>query len=477
MPQKVFNTLKGEKEEFQPSGKGKVKMYVCGVTVYDHCHIGHARNAIVFDAIYRYFLSRNYEVIYVKNFTDIDDKIIKKSMEEGISWREVAEKYTESYYEDMKSLNVLKPTYEPRATDHIEDMIKMIEILLRKKNAYIVDGNVYFSVESFPAYGELSKRSPEDMLAGARVDVDERKRNPLDFALWKSSKEGEPSWDSPFGRGRPGWHIECSAMSTKYLGVPFDIHGGGRDLVFPHHENEKAQSEAAFGERFVNYWVHHGFVNFEKEKMSKSLGNILLIKEFLKEHDPEVLRLFFLSTHYRSPIEYNEKSIRDSEEALRRLYYTVLRSKGLEKKEPFSYEPYEEALTCEARFFEAMEDDFNTPVAISVLFELSRSINRLMDEGDESAHPYINHARETLLRLSSIMGLLGKDPYIFEREEKMRRLAKMGLSLEYVESKIRERASAREVKDYERADRIRKELLEKGIVLMDTKDGTAWRVR
>lgn len=477
LAQKVFNTLSEKKEDFYPLEEKKIRMYVCGVTVYDHCHIGHARNAIIFDTIYRYFLSRNYEVIYVKNFTDIDDKIIKKSVEERIPWYEVAQNYMASYWEDMEKLKVLKPTFEPKATDHIEEMIRLIEILLKKEKAYIVDGNVYFSVDSFPKYGELSKRSLEDMVAGARVEVDERKRNPLDFALWKASKEGEPYWDSPFGKGRPGWHIECSAMSTSYLGIPFDIHGGGRDLIFPHHENEKAQSEAAYEKRFVNYWMHHGFVNFEKEKMSKSLGNIFLIKDFLKEHSSEALRLFFLSVHYRNPVDYNEKAIKDAEEALRRLYYTVLRAKEVKAEVRSGEKIPDELSSIEARFFEAMEDDFNTPYALSLIFELSRLLNKLLDQRDESALPYLSSATETLIRLSSIMGLLETDPYVFEREEKIRHLRKVGLDLSYVERKIEERAALRKLKDYERADAIRKELLEKGIVLQDTNEGTVWRVR
>ncbi|MCS7280483.1 MAG: cysteine--tRNA ligase [Desulfobacterota bacterium] len=477
MPQRIFNTLSGKKEEFIQSEDGKVKIYVCGVTVYDHCHIGHARNAIIFDTIYRFFLSKNLNVLFVKNFTDIDDKIIKRAKEERIPWHEIAEKYIGSYYEDMKMLNILKPTYEPRATEHIEDMINLVEILVKKKNAYIVNGDVYFSVESFPKYGELSKRNLSEMLHGARVEIDEKKRNPLDFALWKASKEGEPFWDSPFGKGRPGWHIECSAMSVKYLGIPIDIHGGGQDLIFPHHENEKAQSEAAFGKDFVKYWVHHGFVNMGKEKMSKSLGNILLIKEFLKEYEPEALRIFFLSTHYKSPIEYTEKAIEDAYQALRRLYYTLMRAKELDADKITYEKPHDEVLLKERRFYEAMEDDFNTPYALSQLFELSRLLNRLIDEKDESAYPYILNARETLIRLSSIMGLLAKDPYTFEFDEKKRHLERIGLELEYVEKKIKERAEARTMRDYEKADRIRKELLEKGIVLQDTKEGTIWRIR
>ncbi|MCX7965238.1 MAG: cysteine--tRNA ligase, partial [Syntrophorhabdaceae bacterium] len=315
----IFNTFSGKKEAFKPIKENTVGMYVCGVTVYDHCHIGHARSAIVFDVIIRYLKAKGYDVISVKNFTDIDDKIIKKSKEEGISWKDVAEKYIASFYEDMDALHILRPTYEPKATDHIDDMIKLVETLLNQGHAYIMDGDVYFNVESFTGYGELSKRSLDDMLAGARVEINEKKKNPLDFTLWKASKEGEPSWDAPFGQGRPGWHIECSAMSTKYLGNPFDIHGGGKDLIFPHHENERAQTEAATKKRFVNYWIHNGFVNIEKEKMSKSLGNILLIKDFIKEYHPETLRLFFLSTHYRSPVDYNEKAIEDADSALYRL--------------------------------------------------------------------------------------------------------------------------------------------------------------
>jgi len=283
---RIYNSLSGKKEEFKPVQEDAVRMYACGVTVYDHCHIGHARSAIVFDVIYRYFLARGYKVIYVRNFTDIDDKIIKKSQLEGIAWDEIGRKYIESFYEDMDALNVLRPTYEPRATQHIEEMVSLVEKLLKKGHAYTVDGDVYFSVESFKGYGNLSGRTLEEMEAGARVEIDERKRNPLDFALWKSSKEGEPFWVTPFGNGRPGWHIECSVMSTKYLGSPFDIHGGGKDLIFPHHENERAQSEAATGIKFVNYWVHNGFVNIDKEKMSKSLGNFLLIRDFIKGYHP-----------------------------------------------------------------------------------------------------------------------------------------------------------------------------------------------
>lgn len=473
----VFNTFSGRKEVFKPIKENSVGIYVCGVTVYDHCHIGHARSAIVFDVIIRYLTARGYNVTSVKNFTDIDDKIIKKSLEEGISWKEVAEKYIASFYEDMDALHILRPTYEPKATEHIDDMIRLVETLLDKGNAYIIDGDVYFSVESFKGYGELSKRSLEDMLAGARVDINEKKKNPLDFALWKASKPHEPWWDTPFGKGRPGWHIECSAMSTKYLGNPFDIHGGGKDLIFPHHENERAQTEAATGKKFVNYWVHNGFVNIEKEKMSKSLGNILLIKDFIKQFHPETLRLFFLSNHYRSPVDYNEKSIEDADSALYRLYQTLKRAdetlneKGVEEK------VFGEAEELKQKFFDAMDDDFNTALALSYIFELSKIINRLVDMQDETNLPLIAYTRSLFLYLSSILGILNDKWETYEKREKKRGLNKVGLELHELERLIEERAEARRQRDFKKADNIRNLLSEKGIILQDTPSGTEWRIK
>jgi cysteinyl-tRNA synthetase len=325
----VYNTLTKTKEEFQPLEPNKVKMYVCGVTVYDYCHIGHARSAVVFDVIYRYFLFLGYDVVYVRNFTDIDDKIIRRAQEEHTDYRTIAERYIEAFYEDMDRLGVLRPTVEPRATEHIKEMIEIIQKLFDKGYAYQSGRDVYFSVERFPGYGKLSGRSLEDMMAGARVDIDEHKRNPFDFVLWKGSKEGEPAWDSPWGPGRPGWHIECSAMSAKYLGETFDIHGGGKDLIFPHHENEIAQSEAAFGKPFVRYWLHNGFVNINNEKMSKSLGNFLTIREILDKVHPEALRLFVISKHYRNPVDFSDEAIREAERGLERLYMTL--SEALER--------------------------------------------------------------------------------------------------------------------------------------------------
>jgi cysteinyl-tRNA synthetase len=474
---RVFNTTTGKKEEFRPITEGVVKIYVCGVTVYDHCHIGHARSAIVFDVIHRHFRARGYDVVFVKNFTDIDDKILRKARAEGIPWKEVGEKYIASFNEDMGALNILKPTFEPRATDHIDDMIHLVGALLERGHAYRVDDDVYFSVESFSQYGGLSKRSLEDMVAGARVDVDERKKNPLDFALWKGSKEGEPYWETPFGKGRPGWHIECSAMSTKYLGNPFDIHGGGKDLVFPHHENEKAQTEAATGQRFVNYWIHNGFVNIEKEKMSKSLGNFLLIKDFVKEYHPEVLRLFFLSTHYRNPVDYSEKSVEDTNNALLRLYYTLERTAAMAAGKGIAPQSYPEAVEVEKKYYEAMDDDFNTALALATIFELSKTINRLLDEQKEGGLPFIIFARDLLLTLAQGLGLLCDDVSAFGQKEKARHLNRAGLDEAAVGALMEERIEARKNKNYKRSDEIRDTLSQKGILLLDTPKGTEWRIK
>jgi cysteinyl-tRNA synthetase len=474
---KVYNTFTGKKEEFKPVHEGKVKLYVCGVTVYDHCHIGHARSAIVFDVIYRYFLTKGYEVIFVKNFTDIDDKIIKKSQIESISWKDVAEKYIASFYEDMDALNVLRPTHEPKATEHIEDMIALVDTLIKKGAAYKVNGDVYFSIESYKGYGELSGRNLDEMMAGARVEIDEKKKNPLDFALWKSSKEGEPKWPTPFGEGRPGWHIECSAMSAKYLGLPFDIHGGGKDLVFPHHENERAQTESATGERFANYWLHNGFVNIEKEKMSKSIGNILLIKDFIKEYHPEVLRLFFLSTHYRNPIDYNEKSIEGTNHVLHRLYYTLERVAELEKYGPVEPKTYGEAEELEKRFFEVMDDDFNTALALSYVFELSKMLNKMIDDDAKMNAPFIFYTNRLYVSLANTIGLLLDDLASFTSTEKMRHLKRIGLTHESLEKMIDERTQARKNKDYKTGDGIRDTLDGMGILLQDSPKGTEWRIK
>jgi len=469
--------MTGRKEFFSPVRDNHVRMYVCGVTVYDHCHVGHARSAIVFDTVYRYLLYSGFDVTYVRNFTDVDDKIIGRARVEGVSWKEVSERYIASFLEDMEVLKVLKPTHEPRATEHIEDMIGLIERLIKKGHAYLEAGNVYFSVESYRPYGELSKRTKEEMLSGARVEVDEKKRNPLDFALWKAAMEGEPSFDSPFGKGRPGWHIECSAMSLSYLGNPFDIHGGGMDLIFPHHENERAQTEAATGQKCANIWMHNGFVNIDKEKMSKSLGNIVLMKEFFKEYHPEVLRLLFLLTHYRSPIDYSLTSVQEAEAALSRLYYTAKRVSELIRVACPEPKVDEEAKELEEAFFRALEDDLNTASALSSVFELSKRLNRMVDEADPSNHPLIHDAYATFRSCLQLLGLLNDDPEVFDQTQKARYLKKVGLSIEEVEALLKERHEARKRRDFERADAIRETLLAKGIVLMDKKEGTEWRIR
>jgi cysteinyl-tRNA synthetase len=477
MALRIYSSLTGRKEDFVPVTSGQAKLYVCGVTVYDHSHVGHARSAIVFDVISRYLRSAGYDVTYVRNFTDIDDKIIKRAHAEGRDWKEIAETHIESFRNDMSRLGVLPPTFEPKATDHIDEMVALIEQLVNRGFAYQMNGSVYFSVSKDKGYGGLSGRSLEDMVGGARVEVDERKQDPLDFALWKESKPGEPAWDSPFGKGRPGWHIECSTMSIKYLGNPFDMHGGGKDLVFPHHENERAQAECATGRKFANYWVHNGFVTMDREKMSKSLGNFMLIKDFLELHHPEILRLFFLSAHYRNPIDYTDKAIESAESALQRLYGTLDRVSEISGLERVAPKESDEIAEFAKRFHAAMEDDFNTALALSAVFDLTTAINRLLDESDASSLSFVAGGRETLLSLANLLGLLTDDVAVFSRYESHRHLSKVGLNEESVEAAIESRTEARQGKDFTRADQIRTDLLEKGILLLDTPQGTKWRIR
>jgi len=474
---KIYSSLTREKSDFVPVVQGRVGLYVCGVTVYSDSHIGHARSAIVFDVVSRYLRASGYDVNYVRNFTDIDDKIINRANAEKRDWKEIGETYIASFREDMAALGVLPPTREPRATEHIGDMIAIIEELIRKGCAYRVDGSVYFSVSKDRSYGELSGRTPDEMMAGARVEVDERKKDPLDFALWKESKPGEPAWDSPFGKGRPGWHIECSTMSIKYLGNPFDMHGGGKDLVFPHHENERAQAECATGRRFVNYWVHNGFVTMDREKMSKSLGNILLIKDFLKRYHADVLRLFFLSAHYRNPVDYSEKAIDNADSALRRLYATLERASGIGTPSAAPPVSNDEIDGLEKSFYAAMDDDFNTAFALSYVFDLQTALNRMMDEDGQTNLPLILKGRDLLLSLANTLGLLTQDAGEFGRLETGRALGALGLDESAIESAVRRRAEARLNRDYKRADEIRNSLLEKGIILLDTPEGTKWRVK
>lgn len=482
MALRVYNTLTGRKEEFVPLKPGEVGMYVCGVTVYDLCHIGHARSMIVFDVIYRWLKASGYKVTYVRNFTDLDDKIIERAKREGVSFREIASRYIAEFYTDMDALGLERPQVEPKATEHLREMIEMVKVLLSKGFAYEVDGDVYFSVESFPGYGRLSGRNLEEMMAGARIEPDPRKRNPLDFALWKASKPGEPAWESPWGKGRPGWHLECSVMSQKYLGESFDIHGGGQDLIFPHHENEIAQSEAATGRPFVRYWLHNGFVNIRGEKMSKSLGNVLTIRQLTSSHHPEVLRLFLLGRHYRSPIDYSEEALKEASRGLERLYGLYhLAEESLEGDSPSLAERWNPVLErikdFPSRFQEAMDDDFNTPQALSLLFELAREINRLKGKEPRVPREVAEGVKEAILKVSEVLGLLSEEPREFFEASKRRRLQGVPLSEEEIERLIASRTEARRRKDWEKADQIRDYLASFGIILEDTPQGTIWRIR
>ncbi len=494
---RIHNTMSGKKEDFIPLQEKKVGMYVCGVTVYDLSHIGHARSAIVFDTIYRYFRYRGYDVTFVRNFTDIDDKIIRRANEEGVDYKTIAEKYIGEFNTDMGKLGLEKPSIEPRATEHIPEMIRLISTLIQKGFAYQGGGDVFFSVDKFKDYGKLSKRDLEEMQAGARVEIDEKKENPLDFALWKASKPGEPFWESPWGRGRPGWHIECSVMSQKYLGETFDIHGGGRDLIFPHHENEIAQSEAATAKTFVRYWVHNGFVNINKEKMSKSLGNILTIKEILKEWHPEVLRLFFLSHHYRSPVDYSEDSFLEAKSGLDRFYATLKSIKdeitriprGVMKSTPQSEgggvsivkEARKAIESFQTRFEEAMDDDFNTAETLGYFYDLQRGLNSLLDisKGNptEEIASLLKKGLGYFSNMGWVFGLFRDDPEVYLAQQRIEGLKKLNLIEEEILRSIEERNLARKEKNWKRGDEIRNDLLSKGIILEDTPTGTNWKLK
>jgi len=459
---KIYNTLTRRLEPFKPIDPDNVRMYVCGMTVYDMCHIGHARVLVVFDVVFRHLrhLYGPEHVTYVRNVTDIDDKIIQRANEQQVDIDTLTGRYIEEMHKDAAALNVLPPTFEPRATRHMADIIEMIQALLDKGYAYRADnGDVYYDVSRFEHYGQLSGKNPEDLRAGARVAVDEAKDDPLDFVLWKAAKPGEPAWDSPWGPGRPGWHIECSAMSTHCLGEHFDIHGGGLDLQFPHHENEIAQSEAATGEHFVNYWMHVGFVRVDEEKMSKSLGNFFTIREVTARYQPEVLRYFLLTSHYRSPLNYSDVQLENAKGALTTLY-TALR--GIS---PAGEADLDDPLA--RRFLDALNDDFNTPEALAVLFELAHEINRMRSEDAAGAA-----ARAALmLRLAELLGLLYQAPEDFLRGGS----AEGGPSDEEIEELIAKRNEARKNRDFAEADRIRDALAEQGVILEDGPEGTTWR--
>jgi cysteinyl-tRNA synthetase len=482
---RIQNTLTRKKEDLVPLTPGEVRMYVCGVTVYDLSHIGHARSAIVFDVIRRYLLFKGYRVTFVRNFTDIDDKIIRRASADGVPAHEISERYVAEYRIDMASLGVLPGDVEPKATEHIPPMLALIERLIARGFAYVVDGDVYFEVRTFPEYGKLSGRNLEELLAGARVEIDERKRDPRDFALWKSAKPGEPSWPSPWGAGRPGWHIECSAMSMRYLGESFDLHGGGEDLIFPHHECEIAQSEAATDRPFVKMWVHNGFVNFGAEKMSKSLGNTLTIKDFVKRHDPEAIRLWMLGTHYRSPVEYAEDRVREAARALAR-FRTLIdeadrlapRPSGRRYGVSPDAGPLEAALaaipdpelartvgTRAEAFVTAMDDDFNTPAALAALFDLSHDLHRHRDAVSRGEKPAIAFvlAVDVLLRLGQRgLGLFERPATLEGPSDEARSAA---------ERLVAEREEARARRDYERADELRARVQALGATIVDSPSG------
>jgi cysteinyl-tRNA synthetase len=483
MALRIYNTLTRDKQQFQPVHSGRVGMYVCGVTVYDMCHIGHARSVVLFDVIYRYLIHCGYHVTYVRNFTDVDDKIINRANEVGEDWKSLAGRFIQEFYVDMDGLGVLRPTFEPKATEHIPQIQQLISDLIAKGFAYEVDGDVMYAVNNFQGYGKLSGKKTDELISGARVEVDEKKRNPLDFALWKSAKPGEPAWESPWGPGRPGWHIECSAMSMQYLGNEFDIHGGGADLTFPHHENEIAQSEASTGKPFARYWIHNGFVNIRSEKMSKSLGNVLNIREILQRVHPEALRLFLLSSHYRSPLDYNETSIREASVSLERLYAAMsalddlLQANGKSKEVPPELEGLKD------RFVDAMDDDFNTPRSLAILFDAARAINRMAVPGGAPKNAIAS--QELLARVKSeisdiardVLGLLTEEPAAFLDKVRTARVAEMGITADEIQAMIDARTQARKDKDFSLADNIRNDLSAKGILLEDGPKGTTWRVK
>jgi cysteinyl-tRNA synthetase len=462
----IFNTLSGEKEDFVPLSPEEVRMYVCGVTVYDSSHIGHARSLISFDVIYRYLKFLGYEVYFVRNFTDIDDKIINKANSEKVACDVITARYIEEFHRDGAALGLLAPVVEPRATAHIPEIVTIIEKLEARGLAYRIDGDVYYSVEGFSGYGKLAHKKIDELAAGARVEVDARKRSPLDFALWKSSKPGEPAWESPWGPGRPGWHIECSAMSTKYLGQPFDIHGGGRDLMFPHHENEIAQSEGAFGLPLARYWIHNGFLNINQEKMSKSLGNFFTIREILEEADAVALRHYFLSSHYRSPMDFSREGLEEAGKAADRIYETVERlERGQRQKNVAAEQAPMDA------FRQEMNDDFNTPRALALIFDEVRSLNRLLDDKKSKG---LEGRAAAVRTMCEALGLLSEG--YFERK-KQRWLKKGLVSLHEIDELISRRDGARKEKNWQEADRIREELNAKGIVIEDTLGGTLWKVK
>ncbi|PIP19281.1 MAG: cysteine--tRNA ligase [Candidatus Omnitrophica bacterium CG08_land_8_20_14_0_20_41_16] len=475
MPIHIYNSLTRKKEEFIPINPPQVNIYTCGVTVYDESHIGHARSLYIFDVIRRYLAYRGFQVKFVRNITDIDDKIINRANELKVDWQELVKKYIDRYYEDLKSLGIKKGDFEPRATENIPQMIKYIQGLIEKGFAYTAGGDVYFNVRKFPAYGKLSGQSIDEMETGVRIEPSEHKKDPLDFALWKKSKENEPSWDSPFGKGRPGWHIECSVMSQKFLkAATLDIHAGGRDLIFPHHENEIAQAEALTGKPFAKYWIHHGLLTINGQKMAKSSGNFVTIKDFINKYKyADILKLFFLSAHYSHPIDYNEEKMEEARQALERI---IILMDNIERKlsafsSQLSAKENSEVKALKEKFLKAMDDDFNTAQGLAVIFELVTLANKHLDNPN-----FIYNAKIALKEMFDIFNLSPKAKKTIRKSATITSDAHIVMEEEYVNLKIREREKARQEENYNLADKIRKELEDKGIILEDTKDGkTTWR--
>ncbi|GBE13956.1 cysteine--tRNA ligase [bacterium BMS3Abin13] len=485
MPIRIYNTLTRKKELLQPIEEGHVKLYVCGITSYDYCHIGHARSVLVFDVIVRYLRYRGYKVTFVRNFTDIDDKIINRANEQHVDAAELAQRFIDEFYVDTDRLGVLRPDLEPRATEHIGEMIALIRELIDRGLAYQSGDDVYFRVDRFADYGRLSGRNLDDMQAGARIEVNEQKQHPMDFVLWKGSKPGEPKWESPWGEGRPGWHIECSAMSRKYLGETFDIHGGGKDLIFPHHENEIAQSTGATGKPFANLWIHHGFVTIHDEKMSKSLHNFLTIREVLAQYPPEALRLLIFSTQYRNPLDFSAAAMRDAEAGLDRMYDCLARIAGCGGggggKSIISPKDRKKIESLRPRFESAMDNDFNTARALGLLFDTIKVLNKVVSmlpaqpAGDDIE--LLRNGGDTVRELAGLMGLLRDDPAVYVERKKKMLLEGLDITIEDIEKMIDDRARARARKDWATGDTIRDRLLEDGIELHDGPGGTTWDIK
>jgi cysteinyl-tRNA synthetase len=488
----LYNTLSRRKESFKPLNPGKVGLYACGVTVYDDCHLGHARSCVVFEVLVRYLRRRGFQVTWVRNFTDIDDKIILRAQELGQSWKEVAERYIAAFLDDMAALGIPPAQLEPKATEHIPQILALIQRLVDLGFAYAAGGDVFFRVRRFPEYGKLSRQKIEDMEAGARVEVDPNKEDPLDFVLWKASKPGEPAWNSPWGPGRPGWHIECSAMSIHYLGETFDLHGGGQDLVFPHHENELAQSEAATGKPFARYWLHHGLLTINAEKMSKSLGNFFTVKEVLAKFPAEVVRFFLINCHYRSPLDFSDAALAEAETALLRLYTCLARIQEVLRQHPnlqlqHPVDSYPDSLTLEefhrfgslrARFDAAMDDDLNTGQALGYLFETVRLLNRLLEapSDDPGYLTILSEMHDEIVDLGEVLNLLQAEPQAMTTTLRQK-AADLKITPEEIDQLIAARTQARKDKNWSRADAIRNQLLEMDILLEDTPQGTTWKVK